>query len=684
MGCNMSDDTRFDQFFARLQTLDPHLFQNEAEVESKFVVPLFQHLGYPEASRHPQYSLKMYEPGRRGRGQAIDQIYFSTTKQQEQTADTSLIIVEAKEPGETHLDEALEQARSYGYRLTPLFLVVTNAHRLLVVKRHGYRAEERVLDATLRELQEQATAHRLYHQLCFDAVKHLKEQLADDLTHTLYIDLMHVLDRHPDLHDRLAKGDFRRSRSQEGRRLTVVGPKVAVVCDLPLAFGDGACRIVFSNLLLQGLTCYLTHRQILESLMTGLGTQPHWGTRRFLRKTADGNFEAQLGQTTVILSEQEARELCACIDDVCHIYKAILVSTEDTLQTWDYLPVSLPEFQLHGFHILTVEPWLWKLMRRFAREFDFLAGTSPWHIFDRENFGLRVHHGQEVENVLIYPSYGGKPVYLLKETIDLLYCVEEDQYLAAEEQWSELPWKQVVGPNGSWTAQYTEHWLVNQFIPQVLAHYPLRSRLLRHPKRTRQPPYWTVHSLSERDVPLAQVSIPTQLAPYLHQIQGWFHIYGDCQVAASLLRPYYTALTDVVRHIDPSQLGSQYFGYIHGYVFGAVWRANRAQFQVAEEKEHPASEEVGDDRHQEDEEVSPDQMMNEIIEGLDEHVRRIHLVDHESPRVADFVSSALIALLEHGTIHCGQEHLNAAKEAMLPLLDLSRFEERYVLRLPWE
>src|SRR5260221_5695030 len=105
MGCNMSDDTRFDQFFAWLQTLDPYLFQNEAEVESKFVVPFFQHLGYPEASRHPQYSLKMYEPGRRGRGgrgQAIDQIYFSTTKQQEQTAVTSLIIVEAKDPGETH------------------------------------------------------------------------------------------------------------------------------------------------------------------------------------------------------------------------------------------------------------------------------------------------------------------------------------------------------------------------------------------------------------------------------------------------------------------------------------------------------------------------------------------------------------------------------------------------------
>lgn len=78
-------------------------------------------------------------------------------------------------------------------------------------------------------------------------------------------------------------------------------------------------------------------------------------------------------------------------------------------------------------------------------------------------------------------------------------------------------------------------------------------------------------------------------------------------------------------------------------------------------------------------------MMQEIIRGLDEHVRRIYQVEQESPRVADFISSALIALLEHGTIHCGQDHLNTARAAtMFPLLDLSRFERRYVLRSPWE
>ncbi len=237
----LTDDTRFDQFLAWLQAFDPSLLPNEAEVESKFVVPLFQHLGYPEECRRPQFPLKTYEPGtgKRGRKPSIDQIYFSTSEQKKQGADTSLVIVEAKEPDETHLNKALEQARFYGYYLNPLFFVVTNAHQLLVIKRHGYRSGEQVFDVALHELQEQATAKQLYRELRFEVVKRLKEQLADDLTHARYVDLMHALDDHPDLRDRLAKGDFERSRMQEGRRLTVVEPKVAVVYDLPLAFGDG-------------------------------------------------------------------------------------------------------------------------------------------------------------------------------------------------------------------------------------------------------------------------------------------------------------------------------------------------------------------------------------------------------------------------------------------------------------
>jgi len=51
-------------------------------------------------------------------------------------------------------------------------------------------------------------------------------------------------------------------------------------------------------------------------------------------------------------------------------------------------------------------------MLHFAREFDFLEGTSAWHIFDKGNDCLRVQLSREVEkgydeNVLIYPSSMG-------------------------------------------------------------------------------------------------------------------------------------------------------------------------------------------------------------------------------------------------------------------------------------
>src|SRR6266436_1138819 len=77
-----TETTGFDSFFAWLQAFDPSLLTNEAEVESKFIVPFFQLLGYPQTCCRLQYSLKMYEPssrGKRGKGQTIDQIYHWRT-----------------------------------------------------------------------------------------------------------------------------------------------------------------------------------------------------------------------------------------------------------------------------------------------------------------------------------------------------------------------------------------------------------------------------------------------------------------------------------------------------------------------------------------------------------------------------------------------------------------------------
>jgi hypothetical protein len=231
-------------------------------------------------------------------------------------------------------------------------------------------------------------------------------------------------------------------------------------------------RRFYHNPNLFRITCHVTHRQILEDLMTGLDTRPQWGTRRFLHMTNRGTFEARLGETTVLLGADEAEDLCDCVDDVCHTYKNMLIQAEDALETWDYLPQALLGYQYHGFNIFIVPPWLWELMLRFAEEFDFLEGTTSWHIFDKGNNRLRIlydRNDRKEESAVIYPHYG--PWDYHRQDIDLIYCIDEDESVAILEEWTGSSWNQAIGPKGRWTARYTAQWLRKEFIPNILQHY---------------------------------------------------------------------------------------------------------------------------------------------------------------------------------------------------------------------
>jgi tetratricopeptide (TPR) repeat protein len=163
-----------ETFITWILNFDPHLLQNEDDVETKFVIPLFTHLGYPEACYRGKYPIKTYKPGRQGRKPETDRIYFSVGNPDEQDSHTSLILIEAKEPQKKNLDEDVAQAKFYGYHLTPPFLVVTNGYHLKVIRRYAYR-EEMLFDCTVEELHDEATATAFYNQLHFETVKRIKE-----------------------------------------------------------------------------------------------------------------------------------------------------------------------------------------------------------------------------------------------------------------------------------------------------------------------------------------------------------------------------------------------------------------------------------------------------------------------------------------------------------------------------
>jgi len=606
-----------------------------------------------------------------GRKPEADHIYFSTSEPEKQNADTALVLVEAKKPAQD-LESAVIQAEHYGEHIKPLFLVISDGFHLRILKRQHFHNNDVVFDITVRELRDRNITRAVYNQLQFETVRKLKELVIDPLKHAQYVEVMQAINNHPDIQAQLAKGDFEPSTKQEGRQLIVVKPKVAITCELPIAFDEGSCRIEFSNIMLRGLTCHLSHSEILTELFIGLGTSPAWETRPFLQTTEQGTFEAHLGQTTVILSENEASDLCKSVDTVCQTYKDILIEATNALETWDYRPVSMEDIK--GFEILSVERWLWDLMKQFSQEFDYDKGNSDWHIFDSHHaWAIRVARKGEPDYVVIWPKFGNSFLPSNKD-VELLY-VDSITYL---QLYRDKPYDSIfkdVGPHGSWTATYTKEWIEQQFIPKVLSYYSVSPSLKRVGKIRQtasnvfpflKPNQEQINAIMKKAVTdysekeslqLADIEEPNQFSDYLHYIQSWFHHYhylGTYNVPASLLRPYYAALTDLAQCIDSTTINMDYI------------RGNLGAVGLRTEKDDEAN--------------SPSNLStySDMINFLKKQVARINKVDFEYNLIADLLSRAFITIIEGETIDIQQKEINMAKDAVYLLYEQCRFDHHFI------
>ncbi|GHO96306.1 hypothetical protein KSF_063540 [Reticulibacter mediterranei] len=656
-------------------SFNPSTLQSEDDVETKFVLPLFKLLGYPEAYRRGKYPMDDYQSRKAGRKPEADQVYFSTEEQDKQNADTALLLIEAKKREIYDLSGAIVQAKYYGNLLKPPFLVITNGQQMIVLKRHQHHDEEIIADITIEQLSDQATASTLYDQLQFETVKKLKEQLLDPLRHIQYVELMRTLERYPDIQEQLAKGDFEPSIVRDERLLSVVKSKVAITCELPIVFAEGSCQIEFSNILLRGLTCHLSHEEILTKFLIGLETPPDWEARPFLQRTKQNTFEAQLGKTTVILSKREADELCNAVDEVCKQYKAIMLKATNILETWDFRPEKIEHEK--GFELLSVETWLWEKMQQFAYEFDYDKGDSEWHIFDRRNLSIRVCPKGGSDHVIIWPKFGNG--LFPNGMVDLLYIDSITYlYLYKEPDVTYDSIFQNVGPHGVWTASYTKKWLEQHFIPKVLSYFRInylspkgmRKNLIEwillklfpfskssQKRRDAVIQASTLDYSSEDEIPWAEICKLEQFAPYMHKIQSWFHhyrSYGASNMAASLLRPYYAAFTGLARCVDPTTVNVE---YILGNL-GAVGLRTKDD-EDTDSQSHFST-------------------YDDALTFLAKQVVRIQEANYENHYVADLLSRAFITIVEEGTFHLQQNQINAAKLALFPLWEQCRFADHFI------
>lgn len=109
-------------FWDKLPTKD---WKSEADVELRLVEPLLRALGYEDDDIAPKYPL-VFQQGRVGRPPEADYVCFAGPLR---NRDTSLLVVEAKKPGET-LPPGKVQGESYAANLRAPVLVLTNGDTL--------------------------------------------------------------------------------------------------------------------------------------------------------------------------------------------------------------------------------------------------------------------------------------------------------------------------------------------------------------------------------------------------------------------------------------------------------------------------------------------------------------------------------------------------------------------------
>lgn len=123
--------------------------KNEAEVELRVVLPLLTALGYSTEDIAPKFAVK-FQAGRRGRNPEADFVVFYGASRDK---DHSLIVVEAKSPGES-FEDANSQAESYAQNLRSPFYIATDGEFLQVWQLQISATSKKVLDLHILQLGE--------------------------------------------------------------------------------------------------------------------------------------------------------------------------------------------------------------------------------------------------------------------------------------------------------------------------------------------------------------------------------------------------------------------------------------------------------------------------------------------------------------------------------------------------
>lgn len=632
------------ELIAWLAAYEPATLYTEDDVETKFVLPLFRLLGYPEQQRRGKYPLAL-NIGSKGRKHEVDQVYFASADPARQTLGNALVVVEAKRTSVNDLESAIFQAQSYSDRLRPVLLVVTNGVRLEILCRRRFDPDEAVLSDEIAALAELQAAQALVDLLGYESVLALHQRLINELAYEQYVRLEQALRAHPDIQEILGQGDFTESEEREGRALRITRAKVQIEGELPLCLSGGSCEITFSHILRRGLRLHLDHAAILRTLIVGIGSDLAWNTRRFIEREGEDSYRVRVGDMETQISLQEAEDLCACVDRFAGAYRDVMMEAEDALGSWEF-----PLTSWNGdpaFYLTSVKTSFWKQLRRFADRHQWCRNEIErgWRIFEHWAPGIRVGHenGDHAWIATITELDGALSVE--PELQHLVYVLPyglppPDRAVLTHQE----DWELYLGAQGSWTVGHTYQWLTAKLLPEVKQQSRFRLRHVQY-DQFRQ----VVHDLPYPSP--EPITSTKQLAPYIYHIQFWLAFAATRLIPSTLLAEPYECLLDLAR-------GAREKDICQHYVMSNM-------IKVTSGLEIPESQ------------MPEDEMRAYFARGelLRDYLRRIPTVP---PRMFEYVMRSFFGLYEDADIKASQAALNRTWKVLRPLWRLAQFEQRHV------
>lgn len=240
---------------------------------------------------------------------------------------------------------------------------------------------------------------------------------------------------------------------------------------------EGSCLILFTSLKIRGCLITFNQKNILNTLFTGIKTNPNLLLRKFVLFPDNENeikYFIQLGNNRLLLDLSEVEQLCKIIDDFYDEYIKAIIKIESTIGAENFVPSS----NYDGYRLIKVKKWLWDMLLNFSREFDEELGNTEWNIFYRniagdikifsnsknKEFGLGFHvtlYSEEVQYDYFPRMKNTDEVYInWKEGYS--HSCKDDLTCFTEKQ--------------KWKVDYTYEWLMKKFIPYAL-YYNYKNNL---------------------------------------------------------------------------------------------------------------------------------------------------------------------------------------------------------------